>query len=212
MVTVDQHPAGGLDLGYARVSSTKQILDRQPAALAAAGIPDPQVYVDKKTGATVDRPGLSRLLAYARPGDRIVVHTLDRLGRNLREVLNLFHDLRERDIGVKSPADAVPIDTADEGMGRVAVLLLTLFAEMERTFTAERAAHARAVAEASGRRVGHPVAHSADKIEYARLLRRENKSLNESAKKTGIPKISLHRYLRSAATKTTVDVDIPATG
>ncbi|WP_201298333.1 recombinase family protein [Nocardia sp. CY41] len=75
MVTVDQHPAGGWDLGYARVSSTKQSLDRQLAALADVGIPAPRIYVDKKTGATVDRPGLSRLVAYARPGDRIVVHT-----------------------------------------------------------------------------------------------------------------------------------------
>ncbi|WP_280445135.1 recombinase family protein [Nocardia brasiliensis] len=212
MVAVDQHPAGGWDLGYARVGSTKQSLDRQLAALADVAIPDPRIYVDKKTGATVDRPGLSRLLAYARPGDRIVVHTLDRLGRNLREVLNLIHDLRDQGIGVRSLADPVPIDTADEGMGRMAVLLLALFAEMERTFTAERAAHARAVAEASGRRIGRPVAHPDDKIEYARLLRRENQSLKEIATKTGIPKTSLHRYLRSAATETTVDIDVPATG
>ncbi|WP_268895718.1 recombinase family protein [Nocardia sp. CY41] len=112
---------------------------------------------------------------------------MDRLGRNLLEVLNLIHDLREQGIGVKSLADPVPIDTADEGMGRVAVLLLALFAEMERTFTAERVAHARAVAEASGRRMGRPIAHPEDKIEYARLLRRENQSLEEIAKKTGIP-------------------------
>ncbi|MEU7768141.1 recombinase family protein [Nocardia sp. NPDC049190] len=197
MVKVDQHPAGDWDLGYARVSSTKQSLGRQLAALADAGIPDPRIYVGKKTGATVDRPGLVRLLAYVRPGDRIVVHTLDRLGRNPREVLNLIHDLRERGIGVKSLADPVRIDTADEGMGRAAVLLLALFAEMERTFTAERAAHARMVAEAAGRRVGRPVAYSDDRIEYARLLRQENLSLAEIAKKTGIAKTSLHRYLGS---------------
>lgn len=56
-------------------------------------------------------------------------------------------------------------------MARIAVLLLALFAEMERTFTAERAAHARAVAEANDRHVGRPLAHPADKIEYARLLK-----------------------------------------
>lgn len=56
-------------------------------------------------------------------------------------------------------------------MARIAVLLLALFAEMERTFTAERAAHARAVAEANDRHVGRPLAHPADKIEYPRLLK-----------------------------------------
>ncbi|MER6359141.1 recombinase family protein [Streptomyces sp. NPDC001634] len=72
-----------------------------------------------------------------------MVHTLDRLGRNLREVLNLVNDLNEKNIGVRSLADPLPINTADEGVGRIAFLLLALFAEMERTFAAERAAHAR---------------------------------------------------------------------
>jgi hypothetical protein len=66
---------------------------------------------------------------------------------------------------------------------------------MERTYTAERAAHARAVAEAAGRRVGRPVAHPEDKIEYARLLHMQGNSLGQIATKTGIPKTSLHRYL-----------------
>jgi hypothetical protein len=70
-----------------------------------------------------------------------------------------------------------------------------LFAEMERTFTAERAAHARFVAEAAGRRVGRPVAHPDDKIDYARLLKAQGDSLGAIAAKTGIPKTSLHRYL-----------------
>jgi DNA invertase Pin-like site-specific DNA recombinase len=74
-----------------------------------------------------------------------------------------------------------------------------LFAEMERTFTAERAAHARAVAQAAGRQVGRPVAHSADKIEYARLLRTRGRSYGEISTKTGIPKASLHRYLTESA-------------
>ncbi|GAA1580688.1 recombinase family protein [Actinomadura kijaniata] len=193
------HPATGVDLGYARVSTTKQHLERQLAALAQAGIGDDRIYVDKKSGATVDRPGLAALLAYARPGDTVVVQTLDRLGRNMREVLNLVHDLGEKGIGVRSLADPLPIDTAAEGMGRIAFLLLALFAEMERTFTAERAAHARAVAEAAGRRIGRPVAHADDTIEYARLLKGQGASLGQIAAKTGIPKTSLHRYLAEPA-------------
>ncbi|MGW3655276.1 hypothetical protein ACWD6R_05960 [Streptomyces sp. NPDC005151] len=66
----------------------------------------------------------------------------------------------------------------------------------ERTFTAERAAHARAVAEAAGRRIGRPVAHPTDKIEYARLLKGQGASYGEISAKTGIPKTSLHRYLQ----------------
>jgi DNA invertase Pin-like site-specific DNA recombinase len=164
----------------------------------AAGIPDERIYTDKKTGASIEREGLTELLKFARPGDTIVVHTLDRIGRNLREVLNLVHDLAGRGIGVRSLADPLPINTGDEGMGRIAFLLLALFAEMERSFTAERSAHARAVAEAAGRRIGRPIAHPEDKIEYARLLKSEGRTLGQIAGKTGIQKTSLHRYLRGA--------------
>ena len=69
---------------------------------------------------------LAALLGYARRGDVITVHTLDRLGRNLREVLNLVHDLAEKGIGVRSLADPMPIDTTSEGMGHVAFLFIAL--------------------------------------------------------------------------------------
>ncbi|GIH97743.1 recombinase family protein [Planobispora siamensis] len=199
MPPASAHSARGLELGYARVSTTKQSLERQLDALSAAGIPAERIYTDRKTGTSIEREGLAALLAYARAGDAIVVHTLDRLGRNLREVLNLVHELSERGVGVRSLADPLPINTTDEGMGRIAFLLLALFAEMERTYTAERAAHARAVAEAAGRRIGRPLAHPADRIEHARLLQAQGDSLGQIAAKTGIPKTSLHRYLGSTA-------------
>src|SRR5260370_21917257 len=135
IATAHDDPPRGLDLGYARVSPTKQGLERQLDALTTAGIPAGRIYTDKKTGTTVERPGLAKVLEYARARDTIVVHTLDRLGRNLREVLNLVHDLAGRGIGVRSLADPLPINTTDEGMGRGAVLLPAPFAEMERTLT-----------------------------------------------------------------------------
>jgi DNA invertase Pin-like site-specific DNA recombinase len=81
----------------------------------------------------------------------IVACTLDRLGRNLRKVLNLVHDLAERGIGIRSISGPLPIKIADEGVGRI-VFLLALFAEMRRTSTAGRAAHTSSTAEASGLR------------------------------------------------------------
>jgi DNA invertase Pin-like site-specific DNA recombinase len=98
---------------------------------------------------------------------------------------------------VRSLADPLPINTAEVGTGRIAFQLLALFAEMERTFIAERAAHARTVAEAAGRQVGRPIAHPTDRIEYARLLKAQGHSLGTIAAKTSIPKTSLHRYLGS---------------
>jgi DNA invertase Pin-like site-specific DNA recombinase len=78
-----------MELGYARVSTVKQNLDRQIDALEQTGVPGDRIYVDKKSGATTDRPGLREVIAYARAGDVIVVHTLDRLGRTVRDTLNV---------------------------------------------------------------------------------------------------------------------------
>ncbi len=149
----------GVHLGYARVSTAKQDLDRQVDALTTAGIPTERIYLDKKSGATTDRPGLSTLLDYARSGDVIVVHTLDRLGRTVRNTLNLIHELAERGVGVRNLADPIRVDSSNpaDPMAQLAVVLLALFGQMERTYTLERAAHARAVATAKGRRVGRPV-------------------------------------------------------
>ena len=96
-----------MDLGYARVSTAKQDLDRQLDALAKAGIKSERIYPDKKSGAgaTASRPGLQAALGYARTGDVIVVHTLDRLGRTVRDTLNLIQELAERGVGVRNLAD-----------------------------------------------------------------------------------------------------------
>jgi DNA invertase Pin-like site-specific DNA recombinase len=179
----------------ARVSTAKQDLDRQIDALTAVGVPAQRIYVDKKSGATIDRPGLKAVLDYARSGDVIVVHTLDRLGRTVRDTLNLIHDLSERGVGVRNLADPIRVDTAspDDPMAALAVVMLALFAQMERTYARERAAHARAVAH--GRRVGRPKLVGDDQLDYARRLRDDGYSISDIVAKTGVARTSLYRYL-----------------
>lgn len=186
-----------MELAYARVSTTKQDLDRQIDALTKAGIEPAHIYVDKKSGATTKRPGLTALLDYARSGDVIVIHTLDRLGRTVRDTLNLVHDLRERGIGIRNLADPIRIDTADpdDPMAQLAVVLLALFAEMERTYTLERAAHARAVATAQGRRVGRPSVVSASQLAHATQLREQGTTIAEITAQTGMTRSTLYRHL-----------------
>ena len=188
---------GGVEIGYARVSTTKQDLERQIHALEQAGIEASRIFVDKKSGTTVDRPGLRAALAYTRSGDVLVVHTLDRLGRTVRDTLNLIHDLSERGVGVRNLADPIKVDSSNPGdpMAQLSVVLLALFAQMERTYTAERAAHARSVATAKGRRVGRPVLADPDKIAFAVHLRGQGDTIAQIVAKTGIARTSLYRHL-----------------
>jgi DNA invertase Pin-like site-specific DNA recombinase len=166
-------------------------------ALAEAGIATERIYVDKKSGSTTDRPGLRALLGYARDGDVIVVHTLDRLGRTVRDTLNLIHDLSARGVGVRNLADPIRIDSsnADDPMAQLAVVLLALFGQMERTYSLERTAHARAVATSKGRRTGRPVIVDPHKLAWAEHLREAGHTVAEIVDKTGIPRTSLYRHL-----------------
>jgi DNA invertase Pin-like site-specific DNA recombinase len=193
----DLRYAPPVELGYARVSTAKQDLDRQIDALQSAGIAPERIYLDKKSGATTDRPGLRAALEYARPGDVIVVHTLDRLGRTVRDTLNLIHELAEHGVGIRNLADPIKVDSSNpaDPMAQLAVVLLALFAQMERTYTLERAAHARAVATAKGRRIGRPVLVDPDKLAYAVHLRDTGSTVADIVTKTGIPRTSLYRHL-----------------
>jgi len=187
----------GVELGYARVSTAKQDLERQIEALTAVGIAPERIYLDNKSGAAVDRPGLRAVLGFARRGDVIVVHTLDRLGRTVRDTLNLIHELTERGVGVRSLADPIKVDSANpaDPMGQLAVVLLALFAQMERTYTCERAAHARAVAAAHGRQVGRPSLLDPAVLAYAAHLRDAGHTMTQIVAKTGMTRSSLYRYL-----------------
>ncbi|MGL5866997.1 MAG: recombinase family protein [Dermatophilaceae bacterium] len=186
-----------MDLGYARVSTTKQDLDRQIRALEAAGISPEHIYLDKKSGASTNRPGLAAVTAYAREGDVIVVHTLDRLGRTVRDTLNLIHDLADRGVGIRNLADPIKVDSTNPGdpMAQLAVVLLALFAQMERTYSLERAAGARAAATAKGRRTGRPTIVNPDKLAYAAHLRDTNHTIAQIVAKTGITRTTLYRHL-----------------
>jgi DNA invertase Pin-like site-specific DNA recombinase len=192
-----------MELGYARVSTTHQDLRRQLDALAAEGISSERIWQDKKTGATVDRPGFAELRRYARAGDTIVATNLDRIGRNLRECLNLLHELREHGVGIKTLRDPVPIDTSnDSPMAHIAVAMLALFAEMERTFARERAAHARTVALNSGKLPGRPRKLDIRKLQAARASLDAGMHPNDVADTLNIHRATLYRALRRDQTTT----------
>lgn len=185
-----------MDIGYARVSTTHQDLERQIDGLKRAGVPADRIYADKKTGRTVDRPGLNAALAYARDGDTIVVYTLDRLGGTVRGVLSTVADLRERGIGVRTLADPLRVDTSsNDPMAELAMIMLLLFAQMEVTYSRERASHARAVAESKGRKRGRKSVVDAKVLAYAIHLRDTDHTMSEIVAATKLSRATLYRHL-----------------
>jgi DNA invertase Pin-like site-specific DNA recombinase len=104
----------GVQLGYARVSTGHQSLDKQLDALTAAGVDPKRIYRDKLSGTSTreQRPGLAALLDYARPGDAIVVVGIDRLGRNAAEVMTTIRELRDREIVLRSLREGIDTSNA----------------------------------------------------------------------------------------------------
>jgi len=169
-------------------------------ALGRHGIAPESIYQDKKTGAAIERPGLTELLRYARPGDTIVVTSLDRLGHNLRECLNIIQDLRERNIGIKTLADPIPIDATDNSArAELAVALLALFAHMEWVFMAERVVHGRAVAAARGKEPGRPRKLDPNQLTAARAAMAAEQSVAQVAAAFDASRATLYRYIAEHA-------------
>ena len=137
------------------------------------------------------------MIEYAHDGDVIVVHTLARLGRTVRDTLNLIHDLAARGVGIRNLADPIKVDSSSpaDPMAQLTVVLLALFAQMERTYSLARAAGARAAATAKGRRIGRPSVIDADKLAYATHLRATGHTIAEIVTKSGIARTSLYRHL-----------------
>lgn len=121
--------------GYARVSTSDQNLETQYNALREAGVPDSRIHQDKKSGRTLNRAGLRRVILSMRAGDTLVVWRFDRIARNTRDLLDLIKTLEDKGIGLKSLKE--DLDTSTSG-GRLMVTMLAAMAQFESDVNSER--------------------------------------------------------------------------
>ncbi len=182
-----------MDIGYARVSTGEQTLDLQLDALTKAGCG--KVFTETASGAKADRPVLEEVLAYARPGDTLVVWRLDRLGRSLPHLIETVSALRERGIGFKSLTEQ--IDTTTPG-GKLIFHVFGALAEFERDLIRERTNAGLAAARARGRTGGRPK-KLADPKKLALALALYDGGQTDIAticQTLGISRATFYRYLK----------------
>lgn len=145
-------------IGYIRMSKAdgSQTNDLQRDALIAAGVDAAHFYEDRASGKREERPGLTACLKALRPGDTLVVWKLDRLGRDLRHLINTVHDLTARGTGLKVlTGHGATIDTTTAA-GKLVFGIFAALAEFERELIAERTTAGLASARARGRNGGRP--------------------------------------------------------
>ncbi|USS96487.1 recombinase family protein [Serratia symbiotica] len=185
-------------IGYMRVSKAdgSQANDLQRDALIAAGVDVAHLYEDRASGKREDRPGLIACLKALRPDDTLIVWKLDRLGRDLRHLINTVHDLTGRGIGLKVlTGHGASIDTTTAA-GKLVFGIFAALAEFERELIAERMTAGLASARARGRNGGGPYKMTPIKLRLAMAsMGRPETKVSTLCQELGITRQTLYRHI-----------------
>ena len=185
-------------IGYARVSTNEQNLDLQRDALLKAGVAAKDIYTDKITGTTAQRPGLEQALSHLRAGDTLVVWRLDRLGRSLKHLIETVTSLKEQGIAFKSITENIDTSSAT---GQLVFHIFGALAEFERNLITERTMAGLDAARSRGRTGGRPrLTSTAGKVAMAKKLYRDRTlSIPEILKTLNISKATLYRWVNASS-------------
>jgi len=185
-------------IGYARISKHdgSQVLDLQIDALISAGVSKKQIYDDVASGKRDDRPGLTACLKALRKGDTLVVWKLDRLGRDLRHLVNTVQELSDRGVGFKVlSGQGADIDTTTAN-GKLIFGIFAALAEFERELIRERTMAGLKAARARGRNGGRKFALTKSQVRLAQAAMGNTETVvSELCKELGITRASLYRYV-----------------
>ncbi|MCY0971073.1 recombinase family protein [Chryseobacterium wangxinyae] len=184
-----------MKIGYARVSTKDQNLDLQIEALEKAGCD--KIYQEKISGATKNRPELDKMIEQFREGDELYVWRLDRLGRSLKNIIDLVLSLSDKGIIIKGLVDGVDTSTIN---GRLFLNLMASLAEYERELIRERTNAGLQAARARGRLGGRPKGYTKETISKLLLLRNIYKDVTkrpeEIYKPFGLARATFYRYAK----------------
>ena len=185
-------------VGYMRVSKAdgSQVFDLQSDALSAYGVDPSSLYEDQASGKLDDRPGLIACLKALRSGDTLIVWKLDRLGRDLRHLVTIIHDLQNRDIGFKVlTGQGASIDTMTPN-GRLVFGIFAALAEYERELIGERTKAGLNAARARGRTGGRKHKMTLAKIRLAQAaMGKPETKIAELCEELGITRQTLYRHV-----------------
>lgn len=181
-------------IGYARISTQDPNLDLQRSALLEAGCH--KVFEDKPSGTETERYGLSKILDIVRKGDTLVVWKLDRLGRNVKQLVEFICNLHKQGVQFKSLIDAIDTHTPS---GRFFFHVMARLAEMERERNFERTRIGLEVARQLGRKGGRKPKMTRSKIELAQKLLATGVSPKDVAKDLRVSIPTLYRWIPASS-------------
>ncbi|WP_379093336.1 recombinase family protein [Pedobacter sp. UC225_65] len=183
-----------MKIGYARVSTADQSLNLQIDALVAAGCS--LIFEEKISGKNKDRPELAHMFSKLRGGDTVVVWKLDRLGRSLKDLIDLVAEMQKLDVNFMSIQDNINTETAT---GRFTFNIFASLAEFEREMISSRTKAGLASARARGRVGGRPSGLSKENFSKAKAVKilfdKQEKTMDEIGKDLKLSRSTCYRYL-----------------
>lgn len=184
----------GHNIGYARISTADQDPHLQLDALALENCL--KVYSDIATGTRADRPQWAACLEELRPGDTLIIWKIDRLGRNLRDLIDIVTTLQARDVAVRSLTNGI-VDTTT-AHGKLVFGMFALMAEYEAALIRERTQAGLAAARARGRTGGRKPKMTAELIERAqRMYDSRQFTMAEIAQSFDVTPMTIYRNIHT---------------
>ncbi|WP_312825880.1 recombinase family protein [Epilithonimonas sp.] len=184
-----------MKFGYARVSTKDQNLNLQIEALEKAGCE--KIFNEKISGSTKNRPELDKMIAHLRKDDVLFVWRLDRLGRSLKNIIDLVLSLSEKGVVIKGISDGVDTSTSS---GRLFLNIMASLAEYERELIKERTNAGLQSARARGRTGGRPKGYTKETISKLLIMRSvykdKSKTPEEVYKPLGLTRATFYRYAK----------------
>ena len=187
-----------MKIGYARVSTGLQNLNLQEDRLNQYGCE--KIFSDHISGSKSKRPGLDKAIEFARSGDTIVVWRLDRLGRNMEDLITLVNELNERGVSFHSLEENITMDKSSS-TGQLLFHLFAAFAEFERNLILERSSAGRIAARARGRYGGRPEKLNQKDLNLLKTLYDNGTPIKTIAEQWQVSRTTIYRYLNKLEEK-----------
>ncbi|KPV42697.1 recombinase family protein [Alicyclobacillus ferrooxydans] len=181
----------GQRIGYVRVSTFDQNAERQLQEVQVD-----RIFTDKASGKDRNRPQLDVLLGYVRDGDTVVVHSMDRLARNLDDLRKIVHDLTKRGVQVEFIKEHLTFIGDDSAMANLMLSVMGAFAEFERALIRERQREGIALAKNRGAYQGRKRSLRQDQVLELRKRAKAGEAKASLAREYGISRETVYQYLR----------------
>lgn len=180
-------------VGYVRVSSVDQNTVRQ-----LDGVQVERVFTDKASGKDAERPKLEELIAFVREGDTVLVHSMDRLARNLDDLRRLVRVLTGKGVRMEFVKESLAFTGEDSPMATLLLSVMGAFAEFERALILERQREGIAAAKTRGAYTGRKPALSEQQAAELRERAAVGEGKADLAREFGISRETVYSYLRIA--------------